>query len=275
MKMLWILPLFLIISCVSLKDYKAKQQDLISLTEDNKAIKKEISQLKRDQNRLQDTIKRRLEYGQLAATKINKRLASYRIKVKLGAIDIAGLNINQPDEDPEYSRLMLSKYTNRDTSCANKTTWLTAEEKKIYYYLNYARLNPKAFCNKYVLPKLEYDSNNAYILTLVDYLYTMIPRNAIMPDKAQYDAAKCHAETSGVLGYVGHSRQSDKCKSKFLGECCSYGVSDPLGIVLQLLIDNGVSSLGHRYICLGWYEVSGIAIAPHKGFGINTVLDFR
>jgi uncharacterized protein YkwD len=141
--------------------------------------------------------------------------------------------------------------------------------------LNYARLNPIGFCNRFVVPKLRYDSTNVYLLTLVDYMYSMKPMNALTPDKVQYDNAKCHATTSGKEGYVGHARQSPTCRSGFLGECCSYGMDDPLSVVLQLLIDQGVTSLGHRYICLGWYEACGIAMAPHKTFGTNTVLDFR
>ena len=47
-----------------------------------------------------------------------------------------------------------------------------------------------------------------------------------------------------------------------------------LEIVIQLLIDQGVSSLGHRYICLGTYARVGVSIKPHKSYGTNCVLDF-
>jgi uncharacterized protein YkwD len=135
-------------------------------------------------------------------------------------------------------------------------------------------LDPKGFCNQYILPELKEDSGNIYLLTLADYMLNMHPRNAVKPEKKLFESAKCHAISSGKEGYTGHSRLKG-CTANFSGECCSYGVSNPLGVVLQLLIDEGVSSLGHRYICLGWYEECGISIQPHTGYGTNVVLDFN
>ena len=54
-----------------------------------------------------------------------------------------------------------------------------------------------------------------------------------------------------------------------------YGEDDGLGVVCQLLIDNGVESLGHRNICLGKYANVGISMQAHKKYSVNTVLDFN
>ena len=117
------------------------------------------------------------------------------------------------------------------------------------------------------------NKNDVYVATLMDYLLQMKPVPALYPDKELFESAKCHAETMGKEGKLGHKR-IDGCKSKFRGECCSYGVSEPLGVVIQLLIDRGVYSLGHRYICLGTYQTIGVSAKPHKSFKINYVLDF-
>lgn len=270
----WILLTMLLGGCVPLKEYRVQSERLNELTLQNKQIRKEIRDLQKEQKILKDTIVRREERNTAVSNAVQKRLESYRIRIKMNPEAIKGLYLRHPDPDKELYKSMWNTYTSRDTHAAAKISWLSKDEKEIYYYLNYARLDPKGFCNRYVMPKLRYDSNNVYLLTLIDYMYTMGPRNAVTPDREQYDAAKCHAETSGVLNYIGHERQDKKCKKLFSGECCSYGVSSPLGVVLQLLIDQGVSSLGHRYICLGWYEKCGIAMAPHKGFTVNTVLDF-
>lgn len=265
-----------LMACVSLKEYKAKTAELEELAESNKSAKKEIKDIQKENKGLLDTIAKRTARANVQSKALKERLAANHVKAQIRSAEIAGLTIRKPDEDLEWAAERWATFTSRDTNSAKNMGWLTPSEQKIYYYLNLARLNPRGFCNKYLIPKLStWDSTNVYLLTLIDYMYEMKPRNAVVPDRKQYDNAKCHATTSGTLGYVGHDRQSKTCKSGFSGECCSYGLSDPLEIVLQLLIDDGVTSLGHRYICLGWYEVCGIAMAPHKGYGTNVVMDFR
>lgn len=266
--------LLLLTSCVPLKQYEAKKAEYQELAEANKALRKELTGLKKEEKTLTDTIKYRIAYNAKAATALTQRLKDVQVQIKVKGPDISGLSIREPDPDPAWSKSMWNSYTNRDTSCANKVSWLSADEKKIYYHLNQARLDPRGFCNKHILPLLKEDSGNVYLLTLADYMLNMHPRNAVKPEKKLFESAKCHAVSSGIEGYTGHERQGT-CKSYFSGECCSYGVYNPLGVVLQLLIDEGVSSLGHRYICLGWYEECGVSIQPHTGYGTNVVLDFH
>lgn len=261
--------------CVSMKEYKAKVAELDELAVAAKTTRKEIRDLQKEQKVLLDTIAQRTVRAKAKSEAIKKRLAANKVKISLDPKKLEGISVRDADPDPAFADEMWRTYTSRDTNSAKNTTWLTPSERKIYYYLNLARLNPRGFCDRYVAPKLRYDSSNVYLLTLIDYMYTMKPRNAVVPDKVQFENAKCHATSSGKLGYVGHQRQSKTCHSSFSGECCSYGLSDPLEVVLQLLIDNGVPSLGHRYICLGWYEKCGIALAPHSGYGTNVVLDFH
>ncbi|MCZ6692800.1 MAG: CAP domain-containing protein, partial [Bacteroidetes bacterium] len=60
-----------------------------------------------------------------------------------------------------------------------------------------------------------------------------------------------------------------------IGENCAYGLYSPLDIVMGLLIDEGVSDLGHRKNILNPdYKVIGVAIRPHKSYGTNCVQDF-
>ncbi len=154
---------------------------------------------------------------------------------------------------------------------ANDVDYLTLAEKKVYYYLNLVRLNPKLFAATYL----------SYLKTATDYyqrslyreLQRMKPLPIFKPNRKLFESARCHAIESGISGYTGHHRM--KCKEYFMGECCHYGISDALEIVTSLLIDNGVSSLGHRKICLGNYTELGVSIQPHKTFGENTVLDFE
>jgi hypothetical protein len=52
-------------------------------------------------------------------------------------------------------------------------------------------------------------------------------------------------------------------------------MSSARDIVLQLLIDHDVPSLGHRIICLSSaYSVVGVSIQYHSRYGKCAVLDF-
>lgn len=87
-----------------------------------------------------------------------------------------------------------------------------------------------------------------------------------------HETAKCLAVESGESGSHGHKRI--KCSEDYTAECIEYGDDDAWRIVMNLLIDEGVSSLGHRYACMTDYDRLGVSIQPHKTSEFNAVLDF-
>jgi uncharacterized protein YkwD len=138
---------------------------------------------------------------------------------------------------------------------------------------------PKVFMKVYLEPMIytEYGKNtrNTYVISLLETLPTIKPLAPLKPNRELYELAKCHAITSGKTGYTGHKRQKS-CKNGNFAECCSYGCETGLEVIYQLLLDDGVPSLGHRYACLNkYYTTIGISMQPHKKYGINAVLDFR
>jgi len=272
-KVIIIFMVLIFSSCVSINEYKVLEHEIELIKESQKKIKKEIRLIEKVNKILEDSITRNIELANLLTSKIEKRLADKKIKVKLNPNNLNGLTIHNQDLSDDYYSSLLKKYNFKDTNSAKKTEWLSPKEKELMYWLNYARLNPKEFCIKYIYPQYLRDSNNVYIATLMDYMLNMKPVPALFPDKNLFESARCHAESMGKAGLIGHGRR-DGCKSSFSGECCSYGLSSPLEIVLQLLVDEGISSLGHRYICLGVYSKIGVSIKPHKTYGTNTVLDF-
>lgn len=172
-------------------------------------------------------------------------------------------------QNVDYPQWNVPEYNGANS--AQKEDYLTSEEKLVYYYLNFARLNPKLFADTY-LQHLK-NSKNYYESSLYKELKRLKPLPILKPNRKLFESAQCHAIESGERGYVGHKRF--KCTEYFMGECCSYGESDALVIVTSLLIDQDVKSLGHRKICLGMYTELGVAIRPHKGYEENAVLDFR
>jgi hypothetical protein len=172
------------------------------------------------------------------------------------------------------------KYSKCNT--AVNAVYLSKSEKDVIYILNLIRSYPALFA-KTVLKKYPavsgYDYLNDdiyYFKSLLDTLLTLSPKQMLYPDNDCFLSAQSHAYQSGITGYVGHERKTRdaKLKKHYLAECCDYGHKDPFDIVLSLLIDEGISNLGHRLICLGDYTKIGVSLQPHKKYGANAVLDF-
>ena len=164
---------------------------------------------------------------------------------------------------------------------AAKAGYMSDSEKELIYILNLARMNPKLFCATVIKKYPAYASqtrliNSTYFISLVDTMSKLQPLQILYPDSLCYNSAQCHAYHSGLTGYTGHTRDNDTCENlkHFNGECCDYGYSAPLDIVMALLVDEGVESLGHRWICLGFYKRIGVSIQPHASYGTNAVMDF-
>jgi len=149
--------------------------------------------------------------------------------------------------------------------------YLSAAERDVIQVLNIARMYPKWFLYFYLRTPSTENEKSLY-KTMSEMKSIAEP---LQPDRKLFESARCHALSSGKTGYTGHERQDKTCKKTFNGECCEYGNSRAVGIVLNLLIDEGVPSLGHRMICLdGGYKKIGVSTQPHKAYGSNTVLDF-
>lgn len=159
----------------------------------------------------------------------------------------------------------------RAANTAAFENYLTDKEKLVYVYLNLCRMNPSLFADVY-MPDSARNASSDYRQSLFNDLKSMDTLCCLHSDKQLFESAMCHAVEAGERGYVGHERVN--CHYSFGGECCQYGSSDPLNIVMQLLVDEGIPSLGHRHICLGHYDKLGVAIRPHEGYGSNAVLDF-
>jgi uncharacterized protein YkwD len=169
------------------------------------------------------------------------------------------------------------KYTTCNTAAQAK--YMTEEERTTIYVLNLARMNPKLFCQTVVRPYAEEAgidmSSEHYYKSLMRQMNKMEPLGLLQPDNACWASAACHAEAMGATGKTGHERKSSKCKQvkHYNGECCSYGVNGAVGVIVDLLVDEGVESLGHREILLTEYKKIGVATRPHSSYRTNTVLD--
>jgi len=159
--------------------------------------------------------------------------------------------------------------------------YLSKEEKNVVYILNLLRANPVLFANT-VLQKYPDHSNQGYLRnideykSLLDTLRKLKPLPLLYPDSLCFVSARCHAVSSGQSGYAGHNRITKECADNeyYAGECCDYGHKEALSVLMALLIDEGVPSLGHRFLCLNSFSKIGVSIQPHKSYGFTAVLDF-
>ena len=153
------------------------------------------------------------------------------------------------------------------SNTAINEVYLSNEEKDIFLYANLARKQPKkfnAFYREFVKVRRtkwkELLSKNPYYTSLSSDLLKQKQLDPLYPDKALFELAKCWAIESGERGITGHNRI--KCEN--VGrENCSYGYSKGLDIIMQLLIDEGVESLGHRTNILSNSKGLGTSIQAH------------
>lgn len=165
-----------------------------------------------------------------------------------------------------------------EANTAKDISYISQMEKDVIMYINLARLYPQDFARielkDYYGPAKygNYLKNSPYKTSLEETLNTMKPVVALQFDQELYESAKCFAKESGEAGITGHTRV--KCPKANVAECCSYGMDTAKDVVLQLLIDHNVASLGHRKICLDpSYTKAGASEHPHTKYTTCTVVD--
>lgn len=108
---------------------------------------------------------------------------------------------------------------------------------------------------------------------------------ALKPSRGLSLAAKDHVDDIGPAGMAGHvgtkgSTMTGRIEKrgqweKTIGENISFGKADARGIVMQLIIDDGVPGRGHRKnIFKGDFKVAGVSIGPHKVYGKMCCIDY-
>lgn len=158
--------------------------------------------------------------------------------------------------------------------------YMTSQERHVLAYLNLARTHPQEFATFFEewlqedhdqgLEKFE--NGDAYYATLHADLLRMKPLPPVQPRKKLWRAARFWARYSGKRGLVGHDRPWYPIR--FQAECCDYNPDhDAMTMLLDLLVDEGVKSLGHRRILLGKYTTAGASIQPHTRYGWCLVMD--
>ena len=186
------------------------------------------------------------------------------------------------------------------TSTPSNSPYLSPVESGVVAELNLARTDPKGYM-KFLREYRALIHNGIYerpgeigvqlqegtraVDEAITFLERTKPLGSLTASKGLSSAAKAHAVDQGKSGATGHSGADGSTPfdrmnrfgkwQETAGENISYGSGDARGIVIQLMVDDGVASRGHRAnIFSSALKVVGIGVGPHPKYGTICVQDF-
>ena len=223
---------------------------------------------------------------------------------------------NALEKDPFPSSMSSSEGKRADPDAANwdidrldtarDVTYLSEVEKDVILEMNKARDNPKKYAELYIQPRLKNYSGRNYsvpgkitritqegaaaVNNCISSMSRMQSVGLLVPELGMSLAAKDHVQDQGRTRNTGHtgSDRSDPFKRMerygtwltTAGENISYGESTGRDIVVALLIDDGVSSRGHRTNIMSKdFSKTGVSVGSHQQYEsmcvINYAQDYR
>jgi uncharacterized protein YkwD len=179
-------------------------------------------------------------------------------------------------------------------------SYLSPVEAAVVAELNLARTDPKAYARYlreyralihggvYEKPGetgVQLQEGTRAVDEAISFLEKRSPVVALEPSRGLSSAARAQAQDQGKSGATGHSGSDGSTPfdrmnrygkwATTAGENAAYGASDARGIVIQLIVDDGVSSRGHRAnIFNDAFKAVGVGVGPHPKYGTVCVQDF-
>ena len=154
-------------------------------------------------------------------------------------------------------------------------------EKDVVLHTNLVRLYPQKYlrlvAEKWEMPDRysALDKSTQFYRGLLQELSKMRPTHALLPSNRLQHSAACFARAQGRSGATGHNRSGTGCPDLNTAENCDYGMNAGEDVVMHLLIDEDIPSLGHRKNLLNpEYFTIGVGHGTHARYGQMTVQEF-
>ncbi len=198
----------------------------------------------------------------------------------LGIAMLTSATYNDDNDSPTQSQ-----WTDEELAKANtaaRCSGLAKVDKDIIFYCNLARLDGAKFWRTY--GKSYAKGSASYVNSLERDLMKVKDRPMLVPEASLTRAAEAHASDMLVNDFFDHTsfdgtsfgqRVRSYYKGGFIAENLAAGYNHALSIVMQLLVDDNVPSVGHRKNILNeQYNAVGVNTTVHKTWRNITVMDF-
>lgn len=209
-----------------------------------------------------------------------------------------GANMNQKSEESASKKNQdADKWDITKLDTARNVDYLSTVEKDVVLEMNKARTNPTLYAELYLSPRTKRFDGKVYndsIMTnegvavvneCISFMKKTKALPVLSPEKGLSLAAQSHSSTQGETDQTGHTgvdgstpftRIEKYGTYKTAGENISYGAKSGRDIVAQLLIDDGVSSRGHRKNIMNKdFSSTGVGFTKkHKTYGSVCVITY-
>ncbi|WP_157817879.1 CAP domain-containing protein [Candidatus Thiodictyon syntrophicum] len=216
---------------------------------------------------------------------------------------LMGCAVQSARERPPHADAV-EQWSPADLAIAGAGGLLTPEERDVVTHINLARSNPAAYARLFLRPRrilfhgkiyldpldprgrgLRTHEGSAAVDEAAQELDETAPMGPLLVSAALTRAARMQAAEQAATGETGHGGRDGSTPSAriadqghwewIVGEVAAYGPVSGREIVSRLLIDDGVTSRGHRRNILDpRFGAVGVSIASHPRFGRTVIIDF-